>query len=203
MQLSSCDKVVISSTQIFYTLYAGRGGKLNNQNFKLTSLNMSLTATNRAFLLYRRMRRKAKAASDPRNTLSTNRNLEGSEVCTDKNQHCSDSRSGPEKNRLVTVWLQVRASHQNLCQFLWWPQRQRNQRLKQTMNLNGCAAVQFTSRVSLHNPCGIHAVHCAIQRPCVTVTGSPRSTSRESRGASTTARTREHHKFQRPSPCRS
>ena len=31
-----------------------------------------------------------------------------------------------------------------------------NQRLRQTMNLNGCA-----SRVSSHNPCGIHAVKCA------------------------------------------
>ena len=56
--------------------------------------------------------------------------------------------------------------------FLWYPQRKRgrdgpnrtliteNQRLRQTMHLNGCAAVQCSSRVSSHNPCGLHACTC-------------------------------------------
>ena len=80
-----------------------------------------------------------------------------------------------------------------------------NQRLRHAMGLNGCAAVQRTSRVSWHNP-GIHAVSCAFQSPTATArswTCFPRPPSRESRGASTAARPREHHKIQRCSPCKS
>ena len=41
-----------------------------------------------------------------------------------------------------------------------------HQRLRHTMNLNGGAAVQCTSRVSSHNPCGLHASTCL---PCGTL----------------------------------
>ena len=47
-----------------------------------------------------------------RNTLSTNRTQEGSEVCTDENECCTASRS---ERRLVTVQLQVRTSHSIKC----------------------------------------------------------------------------------------
>ena len=43
--------------------------------------------------------------------------------------------------------------------------------LRDTMKLNGCAAVQCTSRVSSHNA-GIDPVNCAMQSPSATGTGS-------------------------------
>ena len=36
-----------------------------------------------------------------------------------------------------------------------------NQRLRQAMNLNGCAAMQCTSRVPPYIPCGLHACTCS------------------------------------------
>ena len=46
-----------------------------------------------------------------------------------------------------------------------------DQRLRQTMNLNGCAAVQCTSRVSSDNA-GTDPVNCAMQSPSATEMGS-------------------------------
>ena len=58
------------------------------------------------------------------------------------------------------------------------------------MKLNGCAAVQCTSRVASHNPCGVHAVNCAIQGPSATGTGSenPRAEIVDLRSSITFAR---------------
>ena len=47
----------------------------------------------------------------------TNRKLKESEVCTDMNRRCCQSRSGPGKHQLVTVQLHIRAS-QHLCSTL-------------------------------------------------------------------------------------
>ena len=98
----------------------------------------------------------------------TNRNLKMSDVCTDKKQRCTDSRVGPEKPRWVTVYLQIRASrHQcsTSCTLIDEIELNRtlineNQRLRQTMNQNRCAAVQCTSRVSSRSSCGLHACTC-------------------------------------------
>ena len=101
----------------------------------------------------------------------TNRDLKESEVCTDKIKRCSDSRS-----------LQIRASQHKCSTFCTVVDEvgrdelnstfiNENQRLLQTLNLNCCAAVQCTARVSSHNP-RIHADNCAIQRPSATGAGS-------------------------------
>ena len=77
--------------------------KSHQPKIKAHSLKISLATTNAASLLCRQCATWRKRRPLPRKKLSTNRNLEGREVCTDKNQRCSDSRSGPEKQRLVTV----------------------------------------------------------------------------------------------------
>ena len=77
-----------------------------------------------------------------------------------------------------------------------------DRRLRETMDLSGSAVVQWTSRVSSHNT-GIHAINCVIQSPSASDHElAPLDHFRASPGAST-PRACEHHKIQRPSPCRS
>ena len=94
------------------------------------------------------------------NTCLTKRHLKESEVCTDKNQRCSDS-----------LQLQIRGSQHKcstLCTVIIEIGRDElgrtfvneNQRLRHTMNFHGCAAMQCTSRVPSHNLCGLHACTC-------------------------------------------
>ena len=147
---------MISSTKIRYPFYAGRGGGL-------TDINKIFRKESFLQQLYEQIAFLVSCGTKCRcllgwNTCSTKRHMEGSEDCTDESQRCCDSRVGPEKHRWVTVQLQLRASQQK-CSTIQTvveeigrdePHRilvNENQRLRKTMNLTGCAAVQRTSRL--------------------------------------------------------
>ena len=96
-------------------------------------------------------------------------------------QRCSDSRSGPEKHRWMTVYLQKCSTLCHVIDKIGRDELNRTlinegQRLRQTMNLNGCAAVQCTSRVSSHTP-GVD-VSCAMPGSSATGTGSEKPKGR-------------------------
>ena len=117
---------------------------------KMIPFKTPLTMQKQKFLSFAKCATKRKRCLLRWSTCVVRRNLKESDVCTVKNQRCGDSRARPEKHRLVTVQVQVRESQHQCSNCWWWPQRQRgrdelnrtlineNQRLGQTMNLNGC-----------------------------------------------------------------
>ena len=94
------EQVAISSTNIRSPLYAGRSRKLTDIK-KNQSSSLRNSTDNNAALLVRRCT--CCRCLLRWNTYLTNCNLKECEVCTDKNQSCGDSRTGPEKHQLVTV----------------------------------------------------------------------------------------------------
>ena len=92
-----CKPVVSSSTKIGYPLCARRGGKLTVNKKKLMPSN---STQNTAFIVCPGTKCRCLLRW---NTCLANRNLKESAFCTDKNQRCGDSKSGPEKHRLATM----------------------------------------------------------------------------------------------------